>query len=234
MQNVATIAISAMIFGNVAVADTISKTTTFDSFLDNSSVYLDFMFETADFTMPASVSDVEVEVYFAKHDTAFVGGDQFIGRNVDLPNGEPRLSEIEFTLVSPSGVSVTLVNNEPGEESFDDGLDPFRGWITFSQGAANPVNYNNIPEEGTFRPASGQAVVQSLAAFNGEDPLGMWRLFVEDDVMGEPLSFYEATLSVSTTDSPAMVPLPASVIMLATGLGGVMLAGRRASAKRNR
>jgi len=84
---------------------------------------------------------------------------------VNVTGTHSYLGDLVFTLTSPSGTSVTLVNGQCGsDENFS---------ITFDDaaGGAPPCPYD---DGGTYTPAG------NLADFNGENPQGDWILQIED------------------------------------------------------
>jgi hypothetical protein len=101
--------------------------------------------------------------------------------------------DLDVMLVAPNGRSV-LVMGDAGSVGSPavSGLD-----ITFDDQAAAPVpedpdplvsgrfrpaNYDSAGDEADFpAPAPGSGAAARLAAFNGVDPNGTWRLFVIDD-----------------------------------------------------
>lgn len=84
---------------------------------------------------------------------------------LDVRGTHSWISDLVFTLISPSGTRVTLISNACQDED-----DFFISWDDQSTGTP-PCPYN---DQGTYPPAG------SLADFNGENPLGNWTLEVED------------------------------------------------------
>lgn len=130
----------------------------------------------------------------------------------------PFFNEITFTLSSPGGGSVFLIN----QGSFDIGNTgaSFNGTIVFSDAAAQLVNVDpNLLTPGTFRS------VEPLSLFNGQIfNAGIWTLGIEDIQAGDPLNFSSAALSI------AVVPEPTTNALLALGgllLGAVVLRRHR-------
>lgn len=187
-----------------AQAATVTGSNSIDGYVDNSGLTRFITFDAADFSSHGStISDLNVSVFFAKSNIDFD-----ISEETPLMAGTPFFDEIQFTLTSPEGTSVALINNATtgGEASFNQGIDEgFRGILTFDQSAENPVNVNlDVITAGVFRPASNAG---NLNSFLGENAIGTWTLFVEDDATADGLSFYRYDLEVST--SSTAVPTPA-------------------------
>ena len=114
--------------------------------------------------LPISISESGTPTITSTLNISYVG----IINDLDVVNvmgTHSYLGDLTFTLISPSGTSVTLVSEECGSEanfnlSFDD-----------SAAGNPPCPYN---DGGTYTP------VGNLAAFNGESPQGDWTLEVAD------------------------------------------------------
>lgn len=159
------------------------------------------------------IEDVDIEIDFSKLST--------VGENPL----QPWYNEIGFALRSPGGTLVELIpiGTFLGPPNFN-GTSGFSGIITLDDAAAQAVNNGptvGSPNAGTFQP------MNALSAFNGENALGTWELWIEDSVGAHPLQFNAFTLSIQT----AAVPEPGSVIlggMSLLALGGVVWRKRRA------
>lgn len=223
------ILVLSMIAGSVsAPAAIVTKTnSTADSF-DESSGYRDVTFSLSDFAGdPTIVLDVDVSIRFRK--------------SVVDPVFDPvaHFDEIEFVLISPLGTQFTLISNSGGIElvpadvnpTFDVGYDglSFDGTVVFDQSAADPVDLDpySIPS-GAYRPDDD--TLNSLDLFIGEDAVGTWRLFIEDDLgpldpffdPPSPLEFLEFSLTIQTASASSHpIPEPASLWIFGVVIGAV-------------
>lgn len=220
----AVIIIGAATNGHSAI---VVKTNTVDVFVDGTSATRTFSIDMGDLGGDsATITDVDISIFFAKSNN-----NAFVTEGAAIAAGTPFLNEIEFVLSSPGGTDFTLISNDGGTEivagdnieSFNAGSVGFKGTIVFDQAAGLAVNNNpNALTAGTFRP--DDATIGSLNSFNGESAIGTWTLFLEDDVGLDGLSFYEATITVTT--AAAAVPEPSS-LMLVGLVGGMSLVRRR-------
>lgn len=126
----------------------------------------------------------------------------------------PFNNELGLKLTSASGTSVNLIT--PGTYGVF-GVGSYV--VDFSDSAASALG--SIPQSGAFRP------VQSLSDLIGEDPLGYWKLWIQDTVSADPKRLDSFTLSFTTAPLPVPVPLPAAMPMLLAGLGGLAMLRRR-------
>lgn len=153
-----------------------------------------------------TIADVNVTLDFQK-----------VGETCDAPGTSwPFTGEIEFSLVSPAGTVVTLIQSySPGPETYS-GDGNQRVQVTLDDSAAQPVGVNGIPETGAFLP------VQPLGAFLGEDPNGDWILNVADTVGSDPLCYFGATLTISdgTTPPGPNPPAPTPPTQVSTAASG--------------
>jgi len=222
-----------------AAAGVITKTNSTDGFADFSHITRGVNFLAGDFGGdPTTVADVDVTIYFAKS-----GADGFLAEGDPLPGDPPFFNEIEFAIQSPAGTWFTLIaNNGLTEHVPLDNFEtfafvaagPFRGTIVFDQSAAQPVDFNPLViPSGTYRPDDHTA--NSLDIFNGEDAVGTWMLFIEDDTGLDGLSFYEFSVTITTAVAP--VPEPGTLALFGVGAAGLALLchrRRRRAAARDR
>ena len=137
-------------------------------------------------------------------------------------------------MFSPSGTAFTLISNDRLEEpvsadsseTFALGQSgSFKGTVLFDQQAASAVDVScSSMTAGTFRPDDD--TLNSLDIFNGESALGTWPLLIEDDVSADGLSFYEASLTVTTPDA-STVPEPTSLAIFGISALGLVCRQRR-------
>ncbi|MEM4409707.1 MAG: proprotein convertase P-domain-containing protein [Candidatus Caldarchaeum sp.] len=134
--------------------------------------------------------------------------------------------DLEIRLISPGGTNVLLFNQLPGgPPRFDDFDD-----TTFDQQAANPITAGTAPYTGAYRPQG------NLNDFNGQNPNGVWRLWIFDHRLGDYGWVYRAgdpqfetrrgPLSGTRLEIVA-VPEPLSWMVLAGSLGWFVLRRRR-------
>ncbi|HEX6624778.1 MAG TPA: M36 family metallopeptidase [Pyrinomonadaceae bacterium] len=116
--------------------------------------------------------DVAVtEIPITVTDTGFVGD-----VNVSFRLNHTFDGDLAISLIAPDGSSVPLSNNRGGAgDNFGTGANDCSGTQTvFDDSAANPVSAGVAPFNGTFRPES------PLAAFNGKEMNGVWKLRIAD------------------------------------------------------
>lgn len=211
---------AAPLTANAAVVSVANNET---AFVDGGHIYRDFVVTADMLGTDTTVTDVDLSVRFAKH-----SGNRFYAEDDLSWSGDGWLNEMEFVLISPTGTTITLINNSgwrgtelvsgEGQYTFQGRVPGFAGEIIFDQSAEYAVDHDtSAPRRGRARPSD--RLLGNLDSFLDESAVGTWRLFVEDDQRGDGLSFYAAELTLTT--SPSEVPLPAALPMLIAGLGAL-------------
>lgn len=142
---------------------------------------------------------------------------------------------LDLLLVGPGGQKVVLLAGEGGVHSVFDGVN-----ITFDDAASEFLNFSNGGDTGTYKPSIGQQGAFSgpgpapagpyasvLAAFNGTNANGTWKLFAFEDYAGShgsiaggwSLDITMDTFTVSTF-SPAAGSVGDTVTILGSGFTG--------------
>ncbi len=156
------------------------------------------------------ITSIAVTVGYSVCGGAFGAGGTGSCSNSDLTFN----SELALWLVSAAGTVVDLVT--PGTY-FGQFSGPSSAVVVFDDTAASPVGGSTV-QSGTFRP------VDSLAILLGEEASGMWSLFIGDTASADPKRLDSYNISINTA---SVVPLPASVPLLLSGLGGLGFLARR-------
>lgn len=104
-----------------------------------------------------------------------------------------RPDDIDLMLVSPQGTKVMLMSDAGSGFNFnanmvitfdDDAPDYLPSATGIISGTYRPTNNNNLIPDYFPLPAPFGPVEDTLSAFNGENPQGVWRLFLVDDLPG--------------------------------------------------
>ncbi len=136
--------------------------------------------------------------------------------------------DIYAVLQGPTGAAVVLMSEAGG------GVDVVDVDLTFNDNAAGPLPDGPQIFSGTYRvsqyagaitlpaPAPSPAFGTNLSAFAGLDPNGTWKLWLYDRYGsdGGDLAGWGLNLEASA------VPVPASPLLLLTGLGALAAVGR--------
>jgi subtilisin-like proprotein convertase family protein len=117
-------------------------------------------------------------------------------------------SDLEITLVAPSGTIATITTDNGGGND-----DVFAGtlWTSLSNNAVTDFVYTNGVAVADLQPEG------SLAAFLGEDPNGAWVLNIADDAGGDQGTLNNWSVSVTgCVDAGPGLPQPPQVPTLST------------------
>jgi len=111
--------------------------------------------------------------------------------------------DLQITLESPSGTTVTLNMYNPSEEYIEgeDYIDTI-----FDDEAEIPIGQAEPPFPGRYQPQD------PLSAFDGEDAQGTWRLQIYD-------AYYTDTGSLESFELMITIPEPATTMLLLLGAG---------------
>ncbi|MCP4425733.1 MAG: hypothetical protein GY803_14650, partial [Chloroflexi bacterium] len=176
-----------------AQATTISKTNNTAGSADGGVITRTVTIEASDFAVNSIIRDVNVAVSFEKIN----------GACPTHTDGDAYNNEIYFYLESPTGTQVVLVEDYLNSAGSGNGATytehEYSGpvAVTFNDEAALGIK-SETPVSGSFKPE------QLLSAFDDEDPVGDWTLYVGDGVPSDPLCFQEFTLTVSAVQAPVM------------------------------
>ena len=149
---------------------------------------------------------------------------------INLSHAYP--DDIDILLVGPNGQNVLLMSDAGG-------LFPINNLtFTFDSAAASFLPDETVLSSGTFLPTNYDAQFMvdsfaapapltgpygnSLTAFNGTNPNGVWNLYVLDDTQGNA-----GILAGGWSLSITAVPEPSSIALATCGLVGVGLAALR-------
>lgn len=182
----------------VSVSSSTVPVLTVDSSTATSQLYIS--------NAPGQISDVNVFLNFTKCDDPISITGECVGASSSYP------SEIVFSLLSPTGTSVSLIaagtytGNGPGDTYL----------VTLDDAATTAIG-GAMPQSGTFQPTG------LLSDFNLESAIGLWTLTFQDTVGADPLSLNSWRLDVTTS----VVPVPAAVWLFGSGLIGLATVARR-------
>lgn len=160
-----------------------------------------------------NILDVNVFVDFTKCDNPI---DSATGNC--LGSGFSFNGELGLSLTSAAGTIVDLVCNGTNcsPDTYSGSTPGGRVGVLFDDEAATAVGGSSLTS-GTFSPE------ELLSAFDGEDALGSWSLTISDNVGIDPASLNGWRLDITTAD----VPEPAVISLMAFGLLGMGMVGRR-------
>lgn len=155
----------------------------------------------------------------------------------NIVHGHP--ADMDALLVGPGGQNVMLMS-DVGELlseadstidqvtlTFRDGAAPLPATVRITSSTYAPTNYQGIVEEiaemdrNSPQPPPLGPYGTTLSVFNGLNPNGTWKLFVQDDAEDESGELQSWSLTVTT------VPEPISTLFLLAGAGALCLRARR-------
>ncbi len=167
---------------------------------NTSPVFRDINVPIADFPTGMAITDVNVEIRFDKRDEG--AASDGVCRNHQ--GGDVFNNEIDFTISSPNGTSVDLVNS--GSGYYSGNTRPGRIIVLFDDEGA--IFTGTTPTAGTFQPEGSLSDFDQMTAI-----AGTWRLTLADSAGQDPLCFFrlrltieasnEAEISVTKTDVSA-------------------------------
>jgi subtilisin-like proprotein convertase family protein len=123
-------------------------------------------------------------------------------QDLDLVTKMPHADsgDLDVTLTSPAGTQVTIVTDAGrGLDKFSNNFNPTR----WDDGAAEGVTDFALPLNGNVATLQPE---EALAAFNGENPNGTWKLNVVDDASPDTGTFESATLDIKSYGCGVVTP----------------------------
>ncbi|MFH1418431.1 MAG: proprotein convertase P-domain-containing protein [Planctomycetota bacterium] len=132
-------------------------------------------------------------------------GDCLVFMAVELDISHTNSADLDITLESPEGTVVTLTTDNGGifddvfrNTSWHDMADLLSGQVpyTYNDGLATDHNYVNLVSAGSLVPE------ESFAAFQGENPIGVWFLTISDDTALNGGTLHGWRLIVETASQP--------------------------------
>ncbi|MGH8067685.1 MAG: C25 family cysteine peptidase [Candidatus Entotheonellia bacterium] len=126
----------------------------------------------------------------------------------------PTVSTVEVLLAGPDNATNVVLMSDVGDDTVDDEL-----FLTFDDAAATNAPCfpaGPLPSTGTFKPTNcgggastfplpappGPPYGATMSVFNGQNPNGTWRLYVNDPVPGGSGQINGGWLLTITTDAP--------------------------------
>jgi len=144
-------------------------------------------------------------------------------------------ADIDALLVGPGGQNVMLMSDvgellsdadsiiDDVNLVFRDGAAALPGNVRITSGTYAPTNYQGVIEDIPEMDRSGPGMVPagpygtSLGVFNGVDPNGAWKLFIQDDLEDEGGALASWSITVTT------VPEPTGAHLIIAGAGAFLL-----------
>ena len=100
--------------------------------------------------------------------------------NVKVRLNHASVGDVDMFLVAPDGTEIELSTDNGGGADFGSGTNDCSGTFTiFDDAAATSITAGTPPFAGTFKPEG------SLAALNGRQTFGTWKLRITDDAAGD-------------------------------------------------
>ena len=142
--------------------------------------------------------------------------------------------DLDILLVGPTGLNILLMSDTGGDTDVlgvtlvfdDDALAFLPAAAQIASGTYRPTNFDFSDGDVFPSPAPAGSYGESLSAFEGFDPNGLWQLFIFDDE-GQDAGFLSNGFSLDIAAAPSMVPVPGSLALLALGITGLGLTRRR-------
>lgn len=149
--------------------------------------------------------------------------------------------DLDVLLVGPTGLNVLLMSDTGGDTDAnlvtlvfdDDALGYLPAAAEITSGTYRPTNFDFLGVDVFPAPAPAGPYGESLSAFEGLDPNGVWQLLVFDDE-GQDTGYIANGFSLDFGATPilATVPLPAAAWLFGSGLLGLIGVARRKTVRR--
>ena len=135
---------------------------------------------------PVAIRDLQTSVVnIVVPTTSVIANMAMTDVNVSITLNHTYDSDLQITLVSPTGKSVQLFNRRGGSGDNLNGT-------TFDDEASTSIAAGNAPFTGSFRPE------QLLSGFDGAVPVGTWQLKVYDAARVDTGSITGVSISIAT------------------------------------
>lgn len=168
---------------------TVTKTFSPPATIDGSFTFLDLEFDSSDFPDGCIISNVSLSINWRK-----------VSGSCDTPNRfNAYHQETAFSLFNPAPGATEVVIASPNTWS---GGSFMPDYITTNFDDSFTTTPSGTPVDGDFSPE------ESLSAFNGTNPVGIWNLRVEDTVNRDPLCIASFSITITTTSAPPVITCP--------------------------